>query len=137
MIRWVLRSLLVAYVSVSAALFVVGGWDLGDNRKQTLSLIVISIALLNMFIVPILKVVGLPSEGLSFIFLSFVLTLVTVYILPMFLLSFKIVEADLAQLRIFGYVLPSKHLEPTMTAVYSALVVSLTYHFIEWLFGKR
>jgi len=137
MIRWIIRSLLVSYVSVSAALFLVGGWDLGGNQKQSLALIVIALAMLNMFIIPIFKVIGLPHEGIAFLFLSFVLTLVILYILPMFLPSFRIMETDLTQLRIFGYVLPSKHLTPTWTAAYSALVISLVYHFFEWLFDKR
>jgi hypothetical protein len=115
----------------------VGGFDVGGTRSQAFFLLVIAIALLNMFIIPIFKVLGLPHEGLSFIFLSFVLTLVTLYILPMFMPGFTITETELAELRIFGFVLPSKHLTVTWSAVYSALVVSLVYHFAEWLCDKR
>lgn len=127
----------MAYVSVSAAQLIVGGWELGENYQQTLTLIVISIALMNMFIVPILKVIGLPNEGLSFLFLSFALTLVLLYILPMFLGGFRVSSTELAQLRIFGFVLPSKELTPTWAVVYSALVVSLVYNFLGWLFEKK
>jgi uncharacterized membrane protein YvlD (DUF360 family) len=135
MIRWIIRSLLFAYASIFAAQYIVGGFSYGS--VEILGLLVLAIALLNMFIIPISKVLGLPHKGIGFIFISFVLTLVTVYILPMFLPSFKIVETTLSQLRIFGYVLPSKQLTVTWSAVYSALVVSLVYHFFEWLCGKR
>jgi hypothetical protein len=117
-------------------MYLVGGWDLGSNPKQALTLVVIAVALLHMFVIPIFKIIGLPQEGISFLFLNFALTLVILYILPMFLPGFLIKETDLAELRIFGFVLPSRHLTPTWTAVYSALVISLVFHVFGWLFNK-
>ena len=137
MIRWIIRSLLISYASIYAAQAIVGGFDVGGTKNQTFFLLLIAIALLNMFIVPIFKILGLPDEGLSFIFLSFVLTLVTIYILPMFMPGFTITATELSELRIFGFVLPSKHLTVSWSAVYSALVISLVYHFAEWLCDKR
>lgn len=137
MIRWIIRSLLFSYATLFVTQEIVGGLSFGENDKQTFFLVLVAIALLNMFIIPIFRVLGLPHEGVSFIFLSFVLTLVTIYILPMFMEDFKIVETSLAQIRLFGYVLPSKDLTVTWSAVYSALVISLVYHFFEWLCDKR
>lgn len=137
MLRWIIRSLLFSYATLFVAQEIVGGMSFGGNEKQTFFLVLVAIAMLNMFIIPIFKVLGLPHEGISFIFLSFVLTLVTIYILPMFIDGFKIVETSLAQLRVFGYVLPSRDLTVTWSAVYSSLVISIVYHFFEWLCDKR
>jgi len=134
--RWVLRALIFAYVTVFLAQEVIGGFDFGEGR-QTMLLIMLGIALLNMFILPIFRVLGLPAHGISFLVLNFVLTLVVLYVLTMFVPGFEIVETELSQLRIFGYVLPSKHLTTMWATVYSALVISFTFHFLEWLCDKR
>jgi uncharacterized membrane protein YvlD (DUF360 family) len=128
---------LLAYISIQAAQRVIGGFDFGDNYPQTLILVMVALVLLNIFMIPLFRILSLPHFGVGFLFLNFVLTLVILYILTMFLPGFGIVETKLAQLSIFGFVLPSKELTVFWSAVYSALVLSLAYHFIEWLFDKR
>lgn len=135
--RLILRSLLIAYLSVFTSQEIVGGLSFGGDTKQTLVLFMLGIALLNVFIIPIFKVLRLPLKGLSFLFLNFILTLIVIYVLTLFVSDLKIVETDLAKLRIFGYVLPSKHLTITWSAIFSTLVISIVYHFFEWLCDKR
>jgi len=135
--RWVLRSLIFSYATVFVAQELIGGFSFGGNSQQTMLLIMLGIALLNMFILPIFKVLGLPAHGVSFLVLNFVLTLVILYVLTMFVSDFEIVSTELAKLRIFGYVLPSKELTVMWATVYSALVISMVFHFLEWLCDKR
>lgn len=135
--RLIIRSLLTSYLAVYISQEIVGGLHFGGNEQQTLILFMLGIALLNVFIVPIFKVLRLPLKGLSFLFLNFTLTLIVIYVLTLFVSDLAIVETELAKLRIFGYVLPSKHLTITWSAIFSALVISIVYHFIEWLSDKR
>lgn len=135
--RLIIRSLLTSYLAVFISQEIVGGLSFGGDTRQTLILFMLGIALLNIFIIPIFKVLRLPLKGLQFLFLNFTLTLIVIYVLTLFVPDLKIVEADLAQLRIFGYVLPSKHLTITWSTIFSALVISIVYHFFEWLCDKR
>lgn len=135
--RLVIRSLLISYASIFVTQEIVGGLSFGNEMRQTLLLFILAIAVLNIFMIPIFKVLRLPTTGLSFLFLNFILTLVVVYVLTMFISGYRIVETDLAQLRIFGFVLPSKHLDVSWSAVFSALVISIVYHFFEWMCDKR
>ncbi len=135
--RFILRSLLAAFASVYAAQRLVGGFDFGGDGLQVMLLVVLAIALLHMFMIPIFRILGLPHYGMSFLFLNFVLTLIILYVLTMFVPDFKFTETFIPQLRIFGFVLPSNHLSEVWSTVYSALVVSVIYHFFEWLCDKR
>ena len=135
--RLVIRSLLTSYLAVFISQEIVGGLSFAGNEQQTLALFILGVALLNVFMIPIFKVLRLPLKGLSFLFLNFVLTLIVIYVLTLFIPDLKIIETELAKLRIFGYVLPSKDLTITWSAIFSALVISIVYHFVEWLCDKR
>ena len=136
-IKLPLRSLLVSYLSIYMAQILVGGFFFGLDGVKTFVFVLVAVTILNMLIVPILKIIKLPHKGIMLIFLSFILTSLTFYILPMFIEGFHMIETDLARLRIFGFVLPSRHLGALESTVASGIVFALTYHFIEWLYDKR
>ncbi|MBI2414701.1 hypothetical protein HYV31_02580 [candidate division WWE3 bacterium] len=135
--RLVLRSLFFSYISLYVAQTLVGGFFFGLESQKTLTFVVLTIALLNMFIIPLLKVLGLPHRGIMFLLLSIVLTSIVFYILPMFINGFRLLESTLAQLRIFGFVLPSRHLSVLEATLASGFFVALVFHFFEWLVEKR
>ena len=135
--RLIIRSALISYASIQLAQMVVGGLDFGSSSERNMVLVMLAILLLNIFMLPLFRILSLPHFGIGFLFLNFILTLVILYVLTYFLSSFSIVATEISQLRIFGFVLPSKHLTVFWSAAYSALIISLVYHFIEWLFDKR
>ncbi len=135
--RLFIRSALIALVSIEVGQRIVGGIDFGSNFQQSLSLLVVAIALLNIFMIPIFRILSLPHFGWGFIFLNFVLTMIVLYVLTIFIPSITITEASLPELRFFGFVIPSRELSIFESAASSALTISIVYHFIEWLFDKR
>lgn len=137
MLRSVLRSLLIAYVSIEASRKVIGGFDFGKNEFSTLAMIVLAIALLNIFMVPVFKIISLPAVGIAFLFLNFMLTLVTLHVLTLFIPSFEIISTRLGQLKIFGVLLPSKDLTVFWSAVFSALAISICYYALDWVCDRK
>ncbi len=135
--RLVLRSLLISYVAVQAAQKFVGGIDFGSNPQQNTILLMVALVLLNIFMIPLLRILSLPHMGIGFLLLNFMLTLVVIYILTFFIPGLSVVETEIPQLRIFGFMLPSRQLSVYAAAAYSALAISLVYHFLEWLCEKR
>mgnify|MGYP003966965965 CR=1 FL=1 len=135
--RLVIRHVLIAYISLQAAIKVINGLDFGDNYNQTVILIVLALVILNIFMIPLFRILSLPHYGVGFMFLNLILTTVVLYALTYFLPDFRVVTTELRELSIFGYVLPSKKLTVFWSAAYSALAIGLVYHFIEWLFEKR
>ncbi|OGC47133.1 hypothetical protein A2886_00605 [candidate division WWE3 bacterium RIFCSPHIGHO2_01_FULL_42_13] len=135
--RLILRSVLISYASIQIAQRLVSGIDFGANPEQNMILLLVALVLLNLFIIPILRILSLPHMGLGFILLNFLLTLTVLYILTIFITDLSIVETTLPELRIFGFVLPSRLLSVVESAAASAFVLSFVYHFFEWLCEKR
>lgn len=135
--RFVLRSVLISYVAVKASELLVNGMNFGADYNRNLFLVILAVTVLNIFMIPLFKILSLPHFGVGFIFLNLVLTLVIMYVLTMFLPDFSIEETTLSELSIFNFVLPSKHLTVFWSVLYTGLCISLVYHFIEWLFEKR
>ena len=106
--RLILRSVLISYASIQIAQRLVSGIDFGANPEQNMILLLVALVLLNLFIIPILRILSLPHMGLGFILLNFLLTLTVLYILTIFITDLSIVETTLPELRIFGFVLPSR-----------------------------
>lgn len=136
-IKPILRALIVSYASIYLTQKIVGGFFFGLDRTQTFSLVVVALAVINLFLVPILRILSMPHRGFMLLFLSFILISITFYILPMFLSGFSIMETDTAELRILGYVLPSSHLSVNMATLVSGFAVAFFYHFLEWVCEKR
>ena len=132
-----MRSVLISYASIQTAQRVVNGIDFGPVPEQNMILLLVALVLLNLFIIPILRILSLPHGGIGFLILNFLLTLVVLYILTIFIVDLSIVETQLTQLRIFGFLIPSKNLSVVESAAASALVLSFVYHFFEWLCEKR
>jgi uncharacterized membrane protein YvlD (DUF360 family) len=116
---------------------VVGGFFFGLEGSKTFLFVLIAVALLNLSVAPVLKILGMKQSKIVFVFFSFLLTSLTFYILPMFVNGFQIVETELARLRILGFVLPSTHLGAIEASLVSGLLVAVIYHFFEWLCDKK
>jgi hypothetical protein len=134
--RLVVRSVAIAYASIEITQRLIGGLDFGSNNK-TLLLVILALILLNIFMIPLFRILSLPHYGFSFMLLNFILTFVIMYVLTILLSSFEAVETTISQLRIFGFVVPSRKLSAISALAFSAFTISVVYHFIEWLFEKR
>ena len=125
------------YLSLGLAVYVIGALDFGTNPLKTKFLITLALTFLYLALKPVLGLVGLPGKGLGFIFLSFVMSFVILYVLTSFLPGFTILPSTVTGLKIFGFVLPSKSLTPLWAGVFSALVSSLSCNFLESLCGGK
>jgi uncharacterized membrane protein YvlD (DUF360 family) len=134
--RTALRTFVFMYIAVRVAQSVIGGFVFSGEKLQTLLLIVVALSALYFFIRPVLAIISLPTHGVGFLFLSFILTTVLLYVLTVFIQDFSLKSSNLSDLIIFGFVLPSKSLTATMSTVFSALVISTVCTFFEWLCHK-
>jgi hypothetical protein len=135
--KTLIRVLVFVFISLQSAQYVVKAFDYGSNYSTTFILVWLSVSTLYFLVKPILKIILLPSEGLTYVFLLFLLTFALLYIMPMFLTSFTVHATSLSGLIIFGFVLPSKDLTSFWAAVFSAFIVSAVYSFLQGLCAKK
>ena len=128
-----LRTFVFTIISVLLTQYLIESFSFGSNYNRNLLLIVLALSLLYKFIKPLFGIISLPTYGLGFLFLNFVLSLLIFYILTVFISGFKIREAVFPELIILGFMLPSKQLSLLQTFVYSSLFVSFLYTFFDWL----
>lgn len=136
-VRAILRAIIFSFIALLLAQRVIGGLVLGGNVLRTLALVLFGLSLLNFFMLPVLRILSLPTDGIGFAFISFMLTVILLYILTIFVPNLEIVESTLPQLRIFGVVLPSKGLTVFWSAVFTSLLISSVYNFFVWLTGGK
>jgi len=127
------KSVVFSYIALILSKNVVNGFSFGSNELKSLALVLIALSLLNMFMVPIFKLISLPFSGIVFIFFSFMLNLITLYVLTVLIPDFKMVASNLPQLRILGFVIPSRNLTLFWSAILSSLVFTLVYGFFDWM----
>lgn len=132
-----LRTAIFSFIAMQAAQYVVKSFDFGLNPTPIFILIWISLFVLYFFVKPILKMAGLPVQGLVYVFLLSVLTFAVLYVLTLFIPSFTILPASLSGLNIFGFMLPSKDLTSFWAGVFSAFVISAVYSFLQSLSSKK
>jgi len=135
--KTIIRALVFVIVALNFSQYIVNSFSYGHDETKTYLLIVLALSILYFLLRPILKIVSLPSEGLGYTFLLFALTFAVLYVLTLFIQSFTIKPTTLSGLNIFGFVLPSKDLTSLWAAVFSALVISVTYNFLQGLCSRR
>lgn len=131
MIKTVIRLALFGTISLQISQYVIGSFSFG--HVTSLLLFIIALTVLYFLMRPLLIIISLPSEGPGYLFMSFLLTLITCYVLTLFIPMFGIRATTISELNIFGFVLPSKSLNAVWSLVFSALLISVLMFFFNWL----
>ncbi len=137
MLKSLLRTFIFTLLSLLVAQFIIGGFVFSGETNLTALIVVIVLALLNFTITPLLGLLSLPVKGPGYIFLGLVLNLVVFFVLSEYLPGFSVGATEMAELNIFGFVLPSKSLSQTWALVLSALVFVLCFGFFRWLCSDK
>lgn len=135
--KLILRTFVYSYISLYVTQIVIGGFVLGGNYNVTLFLLLLAVTLLNVFLSPILSLLGLPKKGPSALFMSFIMNLIVFYMLTVLIPSFSVHATTLSELLFFGFVLPSKSLTKTWSLVLSSLLFVLLLQFFRWLGASK
>ena len=134
MIKTVIKTLVFTILSIQLANYIVGGLS---YTFEAFILIILALTMLILFLRPISGIVGLPSRGIGYMFLFFVLSIILLYSLSTIIPFFYIKPATLSGLVIYGYALPSKSLSIIGSSIFSALLFVVVYTFFDWLSSSK
>ena len=132
-----LRTILFAYLAVVSSQQIVSAISFRGDSSQNFYLFILGLAALYFFSRPILKIISLPSEGAGFLFMTFALTLILMYVLMLFVPLLTLVPTKISNLIILGFVLPSKSLTAFWSGVFVSLLIAVVYTFLDWLCSKK
>ncbi len=134
--KHVFRVLTFVYIAVAFAESLLPFFSFGNDYKTKLLFILLLFLLFN-FKKAILKAVTLPYEGLLYLVISFILTVVIINIFSVLFATFHIESVTTPNLIILGVVLTSYSLSKFWSGVLAALIISLTYNYLSWLTTKK
>jgi hypothetical protein len=132
-----LRTILFSYLAVLTSQYIINAISYKGDTNQSFYLFVLALSALYFFIRPMLKIVALPSEGIGFLFMNFVLTIILLQALIAFVPVMVLLPSEISDLIIFGFVLPSKSLTAFWSGVFVSLIISTVYTFLDWLCPKK
>lgn len=134
--KHVFRVLTFVYIAVAFAESLLPFFSFGNDYKTKLLFILLLFLLFN-FKKAIFKAVTLPYEGLLYLVISFILTVVIINIFSVLFATFHIESVTTPNLIILGVVLTSYSLSKFWSGVLAALIISLTYNYLSWLTTKK
>lgn len=136
--RTFIRTYFLAFLSVFLTQSLIGGFSYGYIFGSPLILFVLGLALVQFFILPLLKILALPNKGLGGLLLRSLLVGLVMYFSTSSLNGFSVVETVLPEISILDLHLPSKALNPIESLVASALSYSIINSLVSWVcIGKK
>lgn len=105
--------------------------------RSVFSMVVLAVALLNMFKKPLLEIISFPTRGPIYQIISFVLTALILNIMTFIIPGFRFLEAKTPNLLILGYLIPSIYLSAFWAGIFSAVLISIVSNFFYWLCSKK
>lgn len=137
MLKSIIRLALFITISLNITQYVIGSFSFG--HPSAILLFTMALTLLYLFMRPILIIISLPHDGPGYLFMSFILTAITIYVMTLFIPFFELRDAVISELMFFGFVLPSKQLNVVWSLIFSSLLMAVLMTFFKWVCdtGKR
>ncbi|QQG43346.1 MAG: phage holin family protein [Candidatus Daviesbacteria bacterium] len=104
-----------------------------EGGYQTLLLGGLIFTVINLILVPVLKVLLLPLNLLTLGMFSWIANVVALYALMTILPQFKLLPYDFPGASVNGFTIPAIYLSTLWVAVSASFLIGLFTHFFHWL----
>lgn len=127
-----LRFYLINLVSLWIASQVIKGLIFTGGARAILTATLV-FALINLILVPLLKLLLLPLNLMTLGLFSWVTNVLALYALTTAVPSVRLVPYHFAGFSANGFTLPDATLSPLWVAILASLVIGLVTHFLHWV----
>ncbi len=127
-----LRNLLIHLAALWVATLAIPGFTYSGGIR-TLIIGAVGLMLINIAIVPLLKIMFLPLNLLTLGLFTWVVNVVGIYFLTAIVPQFKMVPYNFNELNLGGFTIPSQELNILQVAIITSFLVGFTSHFLKWL----
>ncbi|OGC50236.1 hypothetical protein A2716_03440 [candidate division WWE3 bacterium RIFCSPHIGHO2_01_FULL_40_23] len=135
--KLILRNIIFSFISLLVVSYYFSGLYFGGEENASLFLVSLGLGLILIFTKPILKVMSLPTEGIGYLVLSFLINLVSLFLLDKFLPSFKLAPGSVRHLKLLVFVVNSSTLSVFWSYVLASALFTLIQQFFGWLGGGK
>ena len=133
MIRLLLRSVAINLASIYIAAQILSGIITYVGGYQTLLLAALAIAVVNLFVRPVINLLLLPIHLVTLGIFRWVANLVTLYLVTLLVPNLQIHSFTFPGLDLKYIIIPSMHFTAFGAFVVATLTLTLTFHLLYWL----
>lgn len=127
-----LRSLLIHIVTLWVTTQILPGFIIGGGFK-TYILGAFALMIINLAIVPLLKIMFLPLNLLTLGLFTWVVNVVGLYLLTNIIPQIKIAPFYFFGTNLGGFVIPESNLNLLQVAIITSFLLGFISHFLKWL----
>lgn len=133
MLRLLLRSIAINLASIYLAAQILSGVITYIGGYQTLLLASLAIALVNLFVRPVINLLLLPIHLVTLGIFRWVANLITLYLVTLMVPNLQIHAFTFPGLDLKYVIIPSMHFTAFGAFVVATITLTFTFHFIYWL----
>ena len=133
MLRLLLRSIAINIASVYLAAQVLQGVITYVGGYQTLLMAALAIALVNLFVRPIINLLLLPIHLVTLGIFRWLANLVTLYLVTRLVPNLQIHAFTFPGLDLKYLIIPSMHFTAFGAFIAATLTLTIVFHFLYWL----
>ncbi|HSX58040.1 MAG TPA: phage holin family protein [Candidatus Saccharimonadales bacterium] len=127
------RSLVISLISFGSVAYFYTGFDY-HNNYLTLAIAAVIFALLTLFVKPVLKMLSLPFNLLTFGLFSFFINVIILFGVTYFIHDFQIQAFHFGGATISGFNLPSTDISQLFSALIASLIIGIVSTVLHSLF---
>lgn len=127
-----LRNFLINFIALYGATRLIPGFVVSGGIKS-LVIGAVGLMILNIFVVPLLKVTFLPLNLLTLGLFAWVVNVVALYLLTSYVPDFKLIPYSFPGADISGLRIPAEDLNVLEVAILTSFLVGFISHFLQWL----
>lgn len=133
MLRLLLRSIAINLASIYLAAQILSGVITYIGGYQTLLLASLAIALVNLFVRPVINLLLLPIHLVTLGIFRWVANLITLYLVTLLVPNLQIHAFTFPGLDLKYVIIPAMHFTAFGAFVVATITLTFTFHFIYWL----
>lgn len=131
--RFILRNILFSYLALLFVFLHFTGMSFGQDESKIFFLVSLGLGLIAILIRPLVKLMSLPNSGFLYLLISFIVNLISFFVLDWVLGDFKIAAGYLTNIKFFSFVLSSYNLTIFWSYVLVSVLYTLIHSFLNWL----
>lgn len=127
------RALVISLLAFLAVAYLYPGFSYALNLL-TLVMAAVVFAILTIFVKPIIKLLSLPFNLLTFGLFSFLINVIVLYGVSYLVDNFKITGFHFSGFSISGFNIPAADLNQLLSAFLASLLIGLIATILHWIF---
>lgn len=130
--RWVLRQLLFHFVALILTSYIIPGFDIG-NSYETIGIATVALSVINVFIKPIVKILFLPLNIITFNLFSIIINIGVILALTKVVSTVTISSWQFNGVSYNGLVIPAFDFTIIYTYIVVAVVLTAIISILNWI----